>query len=168
MDSRPLPNDPHALPKGIRIGTVEDEALFETLWTEFLETELFVGGDQRPDAKTLTFYRTKFNEYASGKSEGLTLFGAHDNSFLFWGSLGGDLPWSHGLGKWIPALGIYVRPKFRRQGWATRMRLVAKDYFKARGYDSSLHGNWPGNKLGYETLLQIGAKPYQNTLVLRF
>jgi GNAT superfamily N-acetyltransferase len=158
----------HGAVDGIRNAEPEDADLFKTLWTEFLEEEILSGGDQRPTGKTLQFYEGKFHEYTSGRSDGIALFGAHGNAVLMWGTLGGDFPWDHGLGRWVPAIGIYVRPEYRRQGWATRMRHIAVSYFKGLGYESSLHGNWPDNKLGYDTLLRIGAEPYQNTLVLRF
>lgn len=167
MEHKVSSNGLLTLPEGLRIGRSQDESLFRALWAELLEDQLHLGGVS-PSEKTLDFFTARLRDYTMWGLPGLLLFGASDNAMLLWGEPPTDYPWSHDLGRWVMAWGIYIRPDFRRKGWGKRMRIFAQEYFKSIGFASSVHGVWPGNEAGRETLLGLGAELYQDTFVLRF
>lgn len=151
----------------VRAASLADGDLFEELWKEFVTQQRTVGGDVLPTKKTMDFYRSVFDSYTLGLSQGIVVIGALDNAVLLWGQPQGELPWDHTLGKWAMGWGTYVRSDFQRQGWGTLMRSAAVEVLRGMDFDSILGGPWPQNEAGLLTWLKFGAEPYQNNYVVR-
>jgi GNAT superfamily N-acetyltransferase len=100
-------------------------------------------------------------EDAVRRGSGLCLFGAEKNAIFFCTAV--LAPFDTRWGKAMAGHSAYVRPEYRRKGWATRLRQRAVEILKNAGYDTLLGGAYHSNDLEAEIVKQFGYKPYHTS-----
>jgi GNAT superfamily N-acetyltransferase len=151
----------------VRLGTASDQDLFIELWTEFLEENHKQGNAILPTERSLRFFLRLFRAYTSARMRGVAVFGADDNAVTMYGEVSdGELyDTEHGLV--AQNLGFYVRPKYRSQGIAKRMRDLALRALRRKGFDSTIGSRPVTDDRDLLVTQKGGSEPYQVSYVLR-
>tara|TARA_Y100000310_G_scaffold225116_1_gene227123 strand:- start:2590 stop:3114 length:525 start_codon:yes stop_codon:yes gene_type:complete len=143
--------------EGVSTALPSDEGVFLTIWEEAIKSQYAIGGTMIPSLKTMAFFRDLFRAYVAREMEGVVLFGASENAVLLWGDVGNVFPWETTIGKFAMGWGTYVRPDYRRQGWARALRDEAMVKMYDMGFDTVIGTAVSGNEAGNESLLDYGA-----------
>jgi len=148
----------HAARSLIREASRNDGNLFITLWQEYLDEQYKSGGEIMPTSASMRVFYQLFRNYVDHRSmQGVVLFGPNDESVSMYGAAPEAIETR--FGSTATAWGDYVRPQYRKEGWASELRKVQVEKLRAMGFETIMGAVYAGNDAGEKSAISFGFGP---------